>query len=72
MITGMTLRDWFAGQAIAGMMAYPGNRTTAITLAEIAYEMADAMIATRNMHLLANMDLPTALQPIGAKAGDKA
>lgn len=47
---GMTLRDWFAGQALAGMCAFhgtygegngPGNN------AARAYEQADAMLAAR-------------------------
>ena len=44
---GMTLRDWFAGQALAGML----DRTYGIKCEIIAtrsYEMADAMIAARN------------------------
>ena len=44
---GMTLRDWFAGQALAGML----DRTYGMKIEIIAarsYEMADAMIATRN------------------------
>jgi hypothetical protein len=43
---GMTLRDWFAGQALAGMLdrAYgiPVN-----VIAKRSYEMADAMLAAR-------------------------
>ncbi len=47
---GMSLRDWFAGQALAGMCAFhgtygegngPGNN------AARAYEQADAMLAAR-------------------------
>lgn len=48
---GMTLRDWFAGQALAGTMANPKLLTT---LAEsnqdpalCAYEIADFMLAER-------------------------
>ena len=44
---GMTLRDWFAGQALAGML----DRAYGIKCEIIAarsYEMADAMIAARN------------------------
>ncbi|WP_375194680.1 hypothetical protein [Sphingobium sp.] len=46
---GMTLRDWFAGQALAGMMAseagiqpYPHDWA-----AERAFLIADAMLAER-------------------------
>lgn len=51
-LDGMTLRDWFAGQALVGLATlflqahgtvgeiYKGN-------AEIAYMMADAMLAER-------------------------
>lgn len=45
-VGGLSLRDYFAGQALAGLMlreAYtsPGNR------AGVAYEFADAMLAER-------------------------
>ena len=45
---GMTLRDWFAGQALSGMTA---NSAVAPASSEDwahgAYELADAMIAER-------------------------
>lgn len=41
---GMTLRDWFAGQALAGMMANGLGQSAT----RHAYDMADAMIAARN------------------------
>jgi hypothetical protein len=45
-ITGMTLRDWFAGQALAGVMEkYAYVRPEAN--AKEAYALADAMIAQR-------------------------
>jgi hypothetical protein len=45
---GMTLRDWFAGQALAGLMADPGTFDTPHKrLAESCYGMADAMLAAR-------------------------
>lgn len=53
---GMSLRDWFAGQALAGMMAMPnfenGNfhnncGEPFAGPAGYAYRMADAMIAAR-------------------------
>jgi len=53
---GMTLRDWFAGQALAGIKAniklceicsnVPGM-TQPEAIAKMAYVDADAMIATR-------------------------
>lgn len=49
---GMSLRDWFAGQALAGLMsAHTGDgQWTAIgsNAAAWAYEAADNMIAERN------------------------
>jgi hypothetical protein len=49
---GMTLRDWFAGQAMAGMLANPNAtsaegvpRERAVTSA--AYLVADAMLEAR-------------------------
>jgi len=40
---GMTLRDHFAGQAMAALL--PAQECTDAELAEIAYDIADAMIA---------------------------
>lgn len=44
---GMTLRDYFAGQALAGWLASfpPDCGVKAKQCAELAYELADAMIA---------------------------
>lgn len=44
---GMSLRDWFAGQALAGIKPEPSCWTPA-DLAARAYVIADAMIAERN------------------------
>lgn len=50
---GMSLRDWFAGQALAGMCASPppdlGDRTNPnhSGWADNAYKFADAMLASR-------------------------
>lgn len=54
---GMSLRDWFAGQALTGAMAMPINHGLntiqpqspmhASKAAEIAYRYADAMLAQR-------------------------
>jgi hypothetical protein len=43
---GMSLRDWFAGQALAGMLA-SGEDFRPSAGAEAAYLLADAMIAAR-------------------------
>ena len=50
---GMSLRDWFAGQALAGMHAsltstsdWP-DEMGRLKMARIAYAQADAMIAAR-------------------------
>jgi hypothetical protein len=46
---GMTLRDWFAGQALAGMMAHQnaGANWTPSEIAHDAYLTADTMLAAR-------------------------
>lgn len=44
---GMSLRDWFAGQALAGMCADPSRDGTVAVYAAGAYEHADAMLAAR-------------------------
>ena len=43
---GMTLRDWFAGQALARMAL---AKQTSNETAEWAYEIADAMIVAREV-----------------------
>jgi hypothetical protein len=49
--SGMTLRDWFAGQALAGFLAsYSGENVTlprTADAAERAYDYADAMLRER-------------------------
>lgn len=44
---GMTLRDYFAAQAMAGLTAIPSSGYTFEGAAEDAYKFADAMIAQR-------------------------
>ena len=46
---GMSLRDWFAGMAVQGLMAHPkiGNSASSEKIADYAWEQADAMIAAR-------------------------
>ena len=45
---GMSLRDYFAGQALAGMFAIGEERWLAEQVAESAYVFADAMISARD------------------------
>lgn len=42
---GMTLRDWFAGQALANVYTY--HEGSPDRVAEWAYQVADDMIAAR-------------------------
>ena len=59
---GMSLRDWFAGQALAGMLSAMGSKdyagvivgtakehgkSTPQTLANLSYSHADAMLKER-------------------------
>lgn len=52
---GLSLRDYFAGQALAGCLAYPGNvfggsyqtNATPGFIAAACYGFADAMLAMR-------------------------
>ena len=53
---GMTLRDWFAGQALQGWLAsfgpdqvHPVATDIENSVAKQAYQMADAMIAAREV-----------------------
>lgn len=43
---GMSLRDWFAGQALVGLL-HPGYETDSMNAPEHAYRLADAMLAAR-------------------------
>ena len=43
----MTLRDWFAGQVLAGIIAHSGKISSPQDRAEYAYKQADAMISVR-------------------------
>jgi hypothetical protein len=44
---GMSLRDYFAGQALAGSMNYAGKTLTDERFALRCYEIADAMLKAR-------------------------
>lgn len=45
---GMTLRDWFAGQALAGIQTLECIGWTHKELAQHCYSLADAMLAERS------------------------
>ena len=53
-VKGMTLLDWFAGQALAGVITedgwtpgHPGSQKEMQRLAQNSYAMAQAMIAEK-------------------------
>jgi hypothetical protein len=50
-IAELTIRDWFAGQALAGLVQteFAADSTIDITVAE-AYLLADEMMAQRDYH----------------------
>ena len=46
---GMSLRDWFAGQALAGILSNPNIENAYFKIdAGLAYDAADAMLAARS------------------------
>lgn len=48
---GMSLRDWFAGQALSGLLSHPkcGDVSNIFRIVAMeSYKVADAMIAARN------------------------
>lgn len=50
-LPGMSLRDWFAGQALAGIMANADNGWADHNeLSNTAFIYADAMLAARNQN----------------------
>lgn len=44
---GMTLRDWFAGQALAGLLAQTNSAGSAAEFSRQAFVVADAMLKAR-------------------------
>jgi len=48
-VKGMTLREYYAGQALAGVLANPRilENTPADEIAEVCFDAADAMLAER-------------------------
>jgi hypothetical protein len=48
-LPGMSLRDWFAGQSMMGIIANPNNarQVTIEQMARDAYVFADAILAAR-------------------------
>lgn len=46
---GMTLRDWFAGQALMGLLPSKSVVGFPTAYAQVAYEYADAMLAAREV-----------------------
>ena len=45
---GMSLRDWFAGQALTGLLAGDGKRDQGLTdMIMLTFKIADAMITQR-------------------------
>ena len=46
-ITSISLRDWFAGQALIAYGANGGCLLEVADVAEIAYKIADAMLMVR-------------------------
>ena len=45
---GMTLRDYFAGQVLAGLLAVPATTSNTSYLADECYRQADAMLVERD------------------------
>ena len=45
---GMTLRDWFAGQALVGLIGKLGSDKEWYSVGDYCYHAADRLIAARN------------------------
>ena len=48
---GMSLRDWFAGQAITRLVQAHSTRDQYPVVAKLAYELADALLEARRTEL---------------------
>jgi hypothetical protein len=48
-VSGMTLRDWFASQALVGLIADPSRDGSTDDRARYAYAYADAMLRAREV-----------------------
>jgi hypothetical protein len=46
---GMTLRDYFAAKAMQALVSIPNKTGSEKDFAEVAYDMADAMMEVRNV-----------------------
>jgi hypothetical protein len=44
---GMSLRDWFAGQALGAIIDVHGGKLSSKGIAHVCYDFADAMLAER-------------------------
>ena len=44
---GMSLRDYFAAKAMVGIISHPTNQGTPAAVADISYQIADAMLVVR-------------------------
>lgn len=49
-IEGMTLRDYFAGQVLAGQIPYSKLVSEGNDVSRVAYDVADAMLEERGKH----------------------
>ena len=45
---GMPLRDWFAGQALVGLLSLDSPDASIVNVAYTSYRFADAMLEARN------------------------
>lgn len=48
LVEGMSLRDYFAGQALMGILAFPRREISTLAVCQQSYQIADALIAERN------------------------
>ena len=64
-IEGMSLRDWFAGQAMIAIASNPswGERMPDPAVAYDAYQLADAMLAERQRRLDAAQSAAAPAEP---------